>query len=1404
VKGDDGLVAGQPALGFAGLLRQLRTEASLTQEELAEAATLSVRSISDLERGINRTARKDTAELLAAALGLAGSAGALFVAAARGRAPAAEVLAVLRGDAARPGCPYLGLVPFEERDARVFFGRGELVDQLLRRLAGQRDAPGILLVAGESGAGKSSLLRAGLMPRLAAGALGPGSQRWPRRVIRPAGNPLRELAMQLADISGVDPVSVYGSLSAAPGEAPMLAEQAVRTAAGHVADPGPGVPADAVAAGPPRLILIVDQFEELFAAGEEADADRAEREAFIVALHAAATVRVGPHKLPSAQVVAAVRADFLGRLIAYPPLKAALDAGPFTVGPMSEAELRLAITGPAAEADLAVEPALIEAAIAELRAGADGGLGSGGLGSGVLPLISQAMAATWEHREGSELTLRAYRRAGGVADAVNRGAQTAYDALTSRQKDAARLVFTQLATITADGQLARRRCRRTELYSPAMEMTADIDAVIDIFSAHRLLVLGTDGIEISHDVLLQTWKQLRDWLGDDQLDRALYSQVVSDADAWQASGRDSSYLYRPGRLATIDAATSRWQDAPARYLPLPATGQAFLRAAHHAARRVSRRRTTAIIVLSLLLTLAMVAGGTALVFQRQAEAQRDAARAQLISAEASLLRTTDPNLATQLSIVAYQADPESGVNALLASQGSPGRLDDGEPALDMAQQDDGSVVAVSTGTAIRLLNALTGQPSAQIAGLATGPVVIVPAARVLVGATGPLGSLYPITPYVSSESGLQEVRDQIRIWSIADPAHPRLLAAVPARATDVVALAVSPDGRTLAAASLDGGIRIWDIAEPGRPALLSTLPGDGKAVYSLAFDPRGSVLASAGDDHMIRLWDLSQPAHPAPLSRLSASTGGPDPADPAMPHRVAFSADGTYLAGVAGTDSAEYPDVWKVSDPRAPRPYADGASAPSVCDQVVMGLAFMPQGGELLSSCYEGQGVPSSLDVWQFQPNGTTGAEELRNVTTLPDSSGGAGTGGQVLAEAGRDVALDVTPVGVTEWYLNDDVEPGALASVPASTEIAAGSLALNSSGRPLMADTASLGFVRLWSLSDDPAHPPHATVYADASPRTTGAEIDALADGVALSGNGTILAASEVESNRPEVVLYRTAKPGSAPVATIRSLSDGAVALALSGTGNLLAVSDNTDYKPAQVRPPTVRLYDLKDPSHPRLIASLPGNTFHVMFSPDDRMLVAFTGDTLLAWDISDPSRPVELPEQHLSPASAFSAGAFSPAGTLLAAEDSQGVLWLWHVTDDRLTGQAILQNQDEGGTSSAALAFSPDGQTLAVAGQLAANIGDQAIELWDVANPGAPRLEAQWAQPNDDDIDALGFSPVGQVLVAEGEHDINLWSTNPTQIVQNLCASVGDTVTPAQWREYIPGLPYRPPCDRGTAGSH
>jgi hypothetical protein len=411
-------------------------------------------------------------------------------------------------------------------------------------------------------------------------------------------------------------------------------------------------------------------------------------------------------------VVAAVRADFLGRLIAYPPLRAALDAGPFTVGPMSEAELRLAMTGPAAEAGVPVEPAVVEAVIADLREGA-----GGGLGSGALPLMSQAMAATWERREGSELTLRGYQRAGGVADAVNRGAQAAYEALTRRQQDAARLVFTQLTLIMPNGRFARRRCGRTDLRSLEAASAADINAVIDAFSAQRLLVLGQDTVEISHDVLLHTWKQLLDWLGDDQLDRILYSQLVADADMWDGSGRDSSYLYQPGRLATVDAAVTRWQDAPARYPPLPAAGQAFLRAAHHAARRSTRRRRGVVAGLLALTLIAISTAGIAVRDAAEAARQHAMALSRQLATESLIIASGDPLTARQLAVAAWHVFPtdqaRSVMTALLKAQQQDGLLP-GDPARNgataVAFNRRGTLLASAYGDgAVRLWNPATEQ-----------------------------------------------------------------------------------------------------------------------------------------------------------------------------------------------------------------------------------------------------------------------------------------------------------------------------------------------------------------------------------------------------------------------------------------------------------------------------------------------------------------------------------------------------------------------------------------------------------------------------------------------------------------------------------------------------------------------
>ena len=1301
-------MAEQLALGFGGLLRQLRAEAGLTQEELAEAAGLSPRSVSDLERGINRTARKDTAVLLADALGLAESVHGVFLAAARGRAPAEEVLAALREAAAPEGPapgPYLGLVPFEERDARLFYGREELTDRLVRRLAERLDGAGILLVAGESGSGKSSLLRAGLLPRLAAGALGPGSERWPRRVIRPTASPLRELAMVLAEMAGADPVSVYRSLSAAPGEAPMLAGQAARTATGRGADPGSGGPArGGTGPGAPRLVLVVDQFEEVFTAGADGDAGAAEREAFVTALHAAATVAAGPRGVPAALVVAAVRADYLGRLIEYPPLKAALEAGPFTVGPMSEAELRLAVTGPAAEAGLVVEPAVVEAVIAELRDEA-----GGGLGSGVLPLMSQAMAATWEHREGTKLTLRGYRRAGGVADAVNRGAQSAYDALTGGQQDAARLVFAQLTVVTADGRFARRRCRRADLSSQGTPAAADIDAVIGAFSARRLLVLGQNTVEIAHDALLYAWKRLRDWLGDDQHDRALYGQVVTDAAAWDGHGRDSAYLYRPGRLATIDAAAARWQGAPARYPRLPATSEAFLGAAHHSARRAARRRRGVIAGLLALTVIAFSAAGIAVRDAASAARQHAIALSRELATESLAADPAHPLTARRLAVAAWRVFPTdqagSALASLLMEQQQRGILP-GDPAnygaLQVAFSPDGKLLAAGYGDGyVRLWNPVTGQPVG-----APLPVD-----------TGSGGSVFVVT--FSPDGKLLATGDAdgtVRLWN---PGTQQAVGA-PLRADpggDVIGLAFSPDGKLLATADSDGYLRLWNPAtrRPAGARLLASTSPEG-SVNGVAFSPDGKLLATADTAGYVRLWDpATQHAVGAPF--LAATNNGVI--------GVAFSPDGTLLA------TADDDGTVRLLNPANRR--AVGAPLPAVTNGSVGGVAFSPNGRLLATADTAGY-----VRLWDPATQHAVGAPFLaattggvNGVTFSPD--------GTLLASAGGDGTVRL---------LNPATGQAPRANLPPVTGGVKG-VAFSADGR-LLASAGGDGTVRTWDLAtqqlagvipaetgpgsrvDEVAFSPDGKLLASAdgdgtvrlwNPATGQASGGFSGrNAVAFSPDGKLLAAPEVGG----IVRTWDLATGRAVGAPLPADPGGnVIGVAFSPDGKLLATADTDGY---------VRLWALA--TRHAVGAPLPagagpdGSVSGMAFSPDGKLLATADGDgTVRLWN---PATRQAVG----APLSAVTSGgvtgvAFSPDSMLLAVAYSDGYARLWDLAARQTVGAPLPAGASPGGSVSG-VAFSPDGKLLATAGT------DGTVRMWQMllfANPYAalcadvgPPTKAEW----------------------------------------------------------------------------
>ena len=264
-------------------------------------------------------------------------------------------------------------------------------------------------------------------------------------------------------------------LDADPAGFALTARQAALAQSGSTADPD-----SSAAKHRSKLLLMVDQFEQLFTQCP----DEEQRRAFITALHAAATVRHGPDHEPAALVVLGVRADFEARCADYPQLAGAIQDR-YLVTAMTERQLRLAITEPAKKAGSSVEDNLADELLREVRT-----RHPRASSAGVLPLLSHALDQAWRTRTGDSLTLADYERTGGIEGAVADSAQRAYERLTPAQQAAARQVFTRL-TACSDGVHTAARAIRAELTEGKSAAEArDVEAVLEAFAAERLLILA--------------------------------------------------------------------------------------------------------------------------------------------------------------------------------------------------------------------------------------------------------------------------------------------------------------------------------------------------------------------------------------------------------------------------------------------------------------------------------------------------------------------------------------------------------------------------------------------------------------------------------------------------------------------------------------------------------------------------------------------------------------------------------------------------------------------------------------------------------------------------------------------------------------------------------------------------
>ena len=1083
--------------------------------------------------------------------------------------------------------------------------------------------------------------------------------------------------MHLATLCGTDAAAVLGELARQPSQAHLIVRQAVLAESVGRRMSGRGG----------RLVLIVDQFEQLFTLSKD---EGAEGQAFITALCAAANNRSGPDMQPPSVVIIVVRGDFWDRCAAYPEIAGALRHGQFVVGPMTDIELRLAITGPAEAAGLRIEPVLADTILSELHA-----VGSNEVG--ILPLLSQAMLLTWHKREGDWLTSRGYGQSGGVSHAVETSADSVYDALPTRQQVLAQQLFRAMTVASRDGRLTRRPVSRISLYSAVFGADpSQVDAVLEAFADQRLIVLDGGTAQISHEALLTAWPRLRGWLEDDQASWTLHAQLSDDAAAWDGSGKDASFLYRGTQLAAFRQAVERWQANPDRYPALTGTQRAFLDAGHRSAARSNRQRQILTSAFVLLLIMSLAGAAIAAIADRTANHQRDLSNQRRdmavsgqLATQSEALDATDPITASLLAAAAAHFDLTPQVRDSL---------------LDVATQPERAVLTTSAG----VMGALAFSPNGKIlATPATKGVALwdvntrspigppLGAGNVNAMAFSPDGKTFATAdqngiarlwnvathheigaplkttgnssalayrsdnPIVATVTGANY--DTVRIWDLANR---RLLGTPVITNASIISLALSRDGTLLGIVTANGS-QEWNLGTGNE--MSSSLMADGVPDH-VTFSPNSKVLAAVNGGSAV----LSRAATGQPI-------GSAMPVQSGMGELAAFSADGTMLATGGGGTSVTR--LWNVADQRQIGIFQAGASP-------VWAMAFSPAGTVLATGNQDGQ-----IQLWDFA---------IWRQIGVPLAIGDGANNSIAISPGRKILAVGESGGRAQLWDLAahhrlGELSPGAAGNNTSSI------VAFSPDGK-ILAIGDGADNVQLWSIATRrPVGPPLSLGIQSGYPTILAFS----PDGKILAGN---TAGAHASTDDIQLLNVATGRTIGAPLLVGKGTVGQVGSIAFSAGGKTLATTTSD----------TAQLWDVV--SHRQILTFKTGHPWAVgrsydtisatAFSSDGKSLATLTGGSVQQWDMINHRQvgaPLNLDSQTGYP----TALAFSPDGKTLAVA-TLSTVELWDIATHQQIGTPLTANVGRN-PGFGLITFSPDGKTLAVMTQ-------QGVLLWDVSLPRDP----------------------------------------------------------------------------------